>query len=207
MDSSRGLGGTSTIRPGLGNRLTDDATIVERCRQGDALAWEALVRRYQGRVFAVALNYLRDREEARDLAQDVFIKVYRSLDSFTGDGFLAWLLRLARNSSIDRLRRRKARPPASDVPADESISLPDSAPTPEEAWWSNSRKQLVHRALNRMSEQSREIIQLKEIQGLKLDEIATMLGVPIGTVKSRSSRARVELARRVVDLDPSYGTP
>jgi len=187
--------------------LNDVAAVVERCRQGDALAWEALVREFQGRVFVVALHYLRDSEEARDLAQEVFIKVYRSLDSFTGDGFLAWLLRLARNSSIDRLRRRKARPPASDVPADESISLPDSAPTPEEAWWSDSRKQLVHRAMNRMSEQSREIIQLKEIQGLKLDEIATMLGVPIGTVKSRSSRARVELARRVVDLDPSYGTP
>ncbi len=187
--------------------MTDDATIVERCRQGDALAWEALVRRYQGRVFAVAMNYLRDREEARDLAQDVFIKVYRSLDSFTGDGFLAWLLRLARNSSIDRLRRRKARPPASDVPADESISLPDSGLNPEESCWADSQKQLVHRAMNQMSEQNREIIQLKEIQGLKLDEIAAMLSLPLGTVKSRSSRARLELARKVVALDPSYGTP
>ena len=191
----------------MGDCLTDVAAVVERCRKGDALAWEALVREYQGRVFVVALHYLRDPEEARDLAQEVFIKVYRSLDSFSGEGFLAWLLRLARNSSIDRLRRRKARPPASDVPAEESVSLPDSGPTPEEAWWSDTRRQLVHRAMDRMSEQSREIIQLKEIQGLKLDEIATMLGLPIGTVKSRSSRARVELARRVVDLDPSYGTP
>ncbi len=187
--------------------MTNLAVIVERCRQGDALAWEALVREYQGRVFAVALHYLRSSEDARDLSQEVFIKVYRSLDTFTGEGFLAWLLRLARNSSIDRLRRRKARPPASDVPVEESTSLQDSGPTPEEAWWSDTRRQLVHRAMDRMSAQNREIIQLKEIQGLKIDEIATMLRLPIGTVKSRSSRARLELARRVVDLDPSYGTP
>ncbi len=186
--------------------MIDVAAIVERCRQGDALAWEALVREYQGRVFAVALHYLRDSEEARDLAQDVFIKVYRKIDTFTGEGFLAWLLRLTRNSSIDRLRRRKARPPASDVPVDERTSLPDPHPTPEDEWWSDTRRQLVHRAMNQLSEQNREIIQLKEIQGLKIDEIATTLGLPIGTVKSRSSRARLELAKRVVDLDPSYGT-
>ncbi len=187
--------------------MTDVAAIVERCRQGDALAWEALVREYQGRVFAVALHYLRSSEDARDLAQEVFIKVYRSLDTFTGEGFLAWLLRLARNACIDRLRRLKARPPASDVPVEDSTSLADPGPSPEDTWWSDTRRQLVHRAMNRMSEQNREIIQLKEIQGLKIDEIAAMLALPIGTVKSRSSRARLELARRVVDLDPSYGNP
>ena len=187
--------------------MTDVAAIVERCRQGDALAWEALVREYQGRVFAVALHYLRNTEEARDLAQEVFIKVYRSLDTFTGDGLAAWLLRLARNACIDRLRRQKARPPASDVPVEDGMPLADTGPSPEDAWWSDTRRQLVHRAMNKMSEQSREIIQLKEIQGLKIDEIAAMLALPVGTVKSRSSRARLELARRVVDLDPSYGTP
>jgi RNA polymerase sigma-70 factor (ECF subfamily) len=187
--------------------VAEVATIVERCRRGDALAWEALVRQYQARVYAVAVHYLRDADEARDLAQDVFVKVYRNLDSFTGEGFLPWVLRMARNSAIDRLRRRKARPPSSDLPVDESSNLPAPGPSPEDAWLSDARKRLVHRALGRMSEQNREMILLKEIQGMNLNEIAEMLGVPIGTVKSRSNRARLELARRVVELDPSYGAP
>ena len=180
--------------------------IVERCRQGDALAWEALVREYQGRVYAVALHYLREREEARDLAQDVFVKVYKNLRGFSGEGFLPWVLQLTRNASIDRLRRKKARPPAVDLPVEDGIALPDPGPNPEDSWWSDTRRQLVQRAMSQMTEQNREIIQLKEIQGLKMDEIATLLGLPLGTVKSRSSRARLELARRVVGLDPSYGT-
>jgi len=187
--------------------LEDLAPIVERCRRGDALAWEALVRRYQARVYGVAFHYLRDGEEARDLAQDVFIKVYRSLDSFTGDAFLPWVLRLARNAAIDRIRRKKARPPAEDVPVEESVSLADSGPSPEDSWLRDSKKRLVHRAMGHMSDQNREMILLKDIQGLNLQEIADLLGVPLGTVKSRSNRARTELARKVVELDPSYGTP
>jgi len=187
--------------------VPETAAMVERCRKGDALAWEALVRRFQARVFGIAFHYLRDAEEARDLAQEVFVKVYRNLHGFTGDGFLPWLLRLARNGAIDRLRRRKARPPATDIPADESVDLPAPGPSPEEAWFADTRKQLVYRALGRMSERNRELILLKEIQGLNLNEISEMLGVPVGTVKSRSNRARLELARRVVEIDPSYGTP
>lgn len=187
--------------------MADVATIVQRCRRGDALAWEALVRRYQSRVYAVAFHYMRDADEARDLAQDVFIKVYRNLNSFTGEGFLPWLLRLTRNGAIDRLRRKKARPPATDVPVEDGMQLPATGPSPEDAWVTDARKRLVYRALDRMSEQNREMILLKEIQGLNINEIADLLGVPVGTVKSRSSRARLELARRVVELDPSYGAP
>jgi RNA polymerase sigma-70 factor (ECF subfamily) len=180
--------------------------LIERCRQHDELAWEALVRRFQARVFGAALHYLRDAEEARDAAQEVFIRVYRGLGSFEGDAFLPWLLRLARNSCIDRIRRRKARPPAADLPIEEGVELSDGAPGPEQCAFSDSRRRLVHRALGRMSERSREIILLKEIQGLNFDEIAQLLDVPVGTVKSRSSRARVELARRVLALDPTLGS-
>ena len=187
--------------------MAEVTSLVERCRQGDPLAWEALVRQFQTRVYGVAYHYLRDPEEARDLAQDVFVKVYRRLDSFVGDAFLPWLLRMARNGAIDRLRRIKARPPASDVPIEESVELPAPGPTPETAWVTDTRKQLVHRALGRLSDKNREIILLKEIQGFHLEEIATMLDLSIGTVKSRSHRARLELAKQVVELDPTYGTP
>jgi RNA polymerase sigma-70 factor (ECF subfamily) len=184
----------------------EDATLVDRCRGGDALAWEALVRRYQGRIYSVAFHYLRDREEARDMAQEAFIRVYERLESFRGgDSFLPWMIRLTRNACIDRLRQRKARPPARDLPVEEGPALPDAGPGPEEEALEASRRRLLYRALDQVSEHHREMILLKDIQGLKLEEIARLLSLPLGTVKSRSMRARLELAERVRGLDPSFG--
>ena len=181
--------------------------LLDRCRQGDDLAWEALVRGYQGRVYGVAMHYVRNPEEARDLAQEVFVRVYRKLGTFRGhETFLAWLIRLTRNLCIDQLRRVKARPPAEDVVLDEGPEVADTRPTPEAATATESAKRLVHRALKRLSDPYREMILLKDIQGLRLDEIATMLDLPLGTVKSRSNRARIELARAVMEIDPSRGT-
>ena len=180
--------------------------LVERCRRGDGLAWEQLVRNCQGRAYGLAWHYLRNVEDARDVTQEAFVRVYRQLDAFEGGRFLAWLLRITRNLCIDQLRRRKARPPTEDLRADEHERAmpPDTAPDPEQAWLTDGRKRTVHAALARLSGANREMILLKEIQGLRLDEIASLLGLPLGTVKSRSSRARVELARQVVAVDPSY---
>ncbi|MCZ6508745.1 MAG: sigma-70 family RNA polymerase sigma factor [Acidobacteria bacterium] len=187
--------------------LLDLATLLERCRQGDDLAWETFVRRYQGRIFAVAFHYMRDREEARDTAQDIFVKLYQRLDSLReGDAFLPWLLRLARNSCIDRLRRLKVRTPPVAVPVEEAPQLPAAGPSPEQASLAGARVGLLYRALDQLSERNREMILLKDIQELKLNEISDLLALPLGTVKSRSSRARVELAKAVRALDPSYGT-
>ena len=110
---------------------TDLLVIVERCRQGDDLAWEQPVRRCQGRVYALACHYLGRFEDARDVAQEVFVRVYRQLDSCQGDGFMAWLLRTTRNHCIDQIRRRKARPPAEDLLVDDQWTMADTAPTPE----------------------------------------------------------------------------
>jgi RNA polymerase sigma-70 factor (ECF subfamily) len=187
--------------------LVDLPTLLERCRRGDDLAWEALVRRYQSRVYAMAYHYMRNAEEARDVAQDVFIRIYQRLATFEGgDTFLPWMLRLARNVCIDALRRRKSRPPASDWTIEESVQVASPSPTPEEASSTRSRQRLVYRALDRMSETDREILLLKEIQGLKVEEVSSLLGIPTGTVKSRCNRARIELATRIRRLDPSYGT-
>ncbi|MBW2278168.1 MAG: sigma-70 family RNA polymerase sigma factor [Deltaproteobacteria bacterium] len=179
---------------------------MNRCRQGDGLAWEALVRRFQSRVYAVSCHYMRDADEARDVAQDIFVRVYQRLDSYDGtSAFIAWLLRVSRNVCIDRLRRRSARPPAADVVLDAGVELAGDGPDPEVQAVRTARKALLYRALHSMSDKNREIILLKEIHGLKLEEISEMLDLPIGTVKSRSSRARVELATRVRALTPSYG--
>ena len=191
--------------PGGPGEPIDHAELLARCRRGDQLAWEALVRRNQARVYGLALHYVRDAEEARDLAQEVFVRIYTKLGSLPDDGiFLPWLLRLTRNICIDHLRRRKVRP----VPAARRVEEPgpdpvDPGPTPEQAWVAGDRRRLVHRALQRLSDVNREIIMLKEIQGLKLEEIAALLDLPLGTVKSRSNRARVELARAVIALSGS----
>ena len=184
----------------------DDATLVERCRQGDDLAWEALVRRWQGRVYGLAWHYLGNTEDARDAAQEAFVRVYRQLGSFDGDCFQAWLLRITRNLCLDQLRRRKTRPPLEELrAAEEGDAAPtDAAPSPEQAWLSGARRRVVHEALRRLNGPNREVILLKDIQGLKLGEVAGMLGLPIGTVKSRAHRARLELARQVIAIDPSY---
>lgn len=181
----------------------DDAGLLEQCRRGDGLAWETLVRTYQSSVIAVTRHYLRDLEEARDTAQDVFVRLYENLDSFSGgDTFKPWLLRMARNASIDRLRRIKARPPAHDVPVDDArLSSRDD---PEESAGRAARESLLRRAMARLGEQHREVVLLKEVQGLTLEEVAELLGLPLGTVKSRSSRARIELAQIIRALDPSF---
>jgi RNA polymerase sigma-70 factor (ECF subfamily) len=192
------------IRFGVG--VVDVTTLIARCRQGDALAWEALVRGYQGRILGLARHYLRDPEEARDVAQEIFIRVYERLDSFQGgERFVPWMLSLARNCCIDRLRRIKVRTPDHAVPVEDNPQIPSPGPTAEKEAQTGELHALLYSALDKMTETNREIILLKEIQGLKIEEIATMLSVPVGTVKSRSNRARNELARRIRILDPSYG--
>jgi RNA polymerase sigma-70 factor (ECF subfamily) len=142
-----------------------------------------------------------DREEARDLAQEIFLRVWRHLDACqSSERFEAWLLRIARNASLDALRRRKARPPRQDLPVESAHALADPAPGAAERWEDDARRRLLLRALDELSPINRELIILKEMQDLPLEEIAELLQVPLGTVKSRASRARLELARALREL-------
>jgi RNA polymerase sigma-70 factor (ECF subfamily) len=180
--------------------------LVRRCQSGDELAWESLVRRHQARVLAVAFHYVRSHEEARDVAQEVFVRIYRSLPRFqTTEAFLPWMIRVARSCSIDHLRRRKARPPAQDIAAEEAFDLRDDAALPDELSERASDRRLLDRALGRLSELHREILVLKEIQGLTLLEVARTLEIPVGTAKSRSNRARAELAREFLAIQGEEG--
>jgi RNA polymerase sigma-70 factor (ECF subfamily) len=179
--------------------------LLARCRGGDDLAWEALVRRYQGRIFALAYHYLGNREEAREAAQETFVRVYRKLDTFEGGSFVAWMVSIGRNCCIDRVRHLRARPALDGPPLDERLAAPDPTPGPEQATLAHERESLLYRALDRMSEINREMILLKDIQGLKQAEIAEALSLPLGTVKTRSHRARLELARCILELDPTFG--
>ena len=102
-------------------------TLLARCRAGDELAWEAFVRRFQGRVYALSYSYVGEREDARDLAQEIFVRLFETRDRWAdGDEFLPWLIHVARNRSVDFLRRRKVRRPAIAVHEDEGFQIPDN---------------------------------------------------------------------------------
>ena len=179
----------------------DDRTLIDRCRDGDELAWEALVTRYQARVCSVAFTYTGSEDDALDVAQEVFVRVWQRLATCREpERFAGWLLQIARNACLDHLRRRKVRPPAQDLPVEEMFGLADPADRPDAGLDRDDERHIVERALQQLSVINREAILLKDIQGLPLEEMAGLLDLPLGTVKSRCSRARLELARVVAGI-------
>jgi RNA polymerase sigma-70 factor, ECF subfamily len=178
--------------------------LVRGCQAGDEQAWEQLVRLQQGRVYSLALHYVGDREEARDLAQECFVRVFRQIDQLSEPrAFVGWVARIVRNAAIDRARRRKARPPAQDLAADELFDLADDSLDPAEQAERASESRMVWRALAELGAEHREIVTLKDIHGLEFEQIAQLLRVPIGTLKSRSHRARAALARQLIQISGS----
>ena len=157
-------------------------------------------------MFALAYSYVGDREDARDLAQEIFVRLYEARAQWlTGDEFLPWLFRVARNRSIDFLRRRKVRTPPATADEAAVAELADPAPGPEARALESDRRGLLHAALRGLSAINREIVVLRDVHGLSVQHVASVLGIPVGTVKSRASRARVELAERVMALARGRG--
>jgi len=185
---------------------SDLSTLADRCRAGDALAWEAFVRQMQGRLFALAYSYAGDREDARDLSQEIFVRLYEARGQWpAGDEFLPWLFKVARNRSVDFLRRRSVRRPASTADEGEVAHLPDLSPGAETRAIEADRRSLLRAALRGLSAINREIVVLRDVHGLSIQQVASILGIPLGTVKSRASRARVELTERVLALSRGRG--
>jgi RNA polymerase sigma-70 factor (ECF subfamily) len=181
-----------------------DDTLLARCRQGDATAFTRLVALHERMVFSLAARLLGDTEEARDISQDVFMQVYRTLPRFEGRSSLkTWIYRIVVNQCQNRRRwwRRRRRAlscPLEDLtPSDEAGIVRDRPETdgPHERI---ERRELVRRmqsALLRVSFEHRAVLLLREVEGLGCDEIASAIGVAPGTVKSRLSRAREALRR------------
>jgi RNA polymerase sigma-70 factor (ECF subfamily) len=174
---------------------------VERCRAGDELAWEAFVREFQRRVYSIASSYVHNVDDARDVAQDIFVRLYEKRRLWpAADIFVPWLIRTSRNVCVDHLRKVGARPAAAESSEELLAMLPSGDRDPESRWEAGSARDAVWRALRRLTSLNREIIVLRDIQGLSLEEVASVLKVPIGTIKSRSNRARLDLARKLADL-------
>jgi RNA polymerase sigma-70 factor, ECF subfamily len=179
---------------------TTDAELLPRCRGGDETAWRELVARHTRKVFGLAYRFTGRVDEAEDLTQEVFIKVYQTLDRYReSDGpFGAWLMAVARNHAIDHYRRgRQERLRRSDNPA-VLETMPARGEHPLRSLEREERARLVHRGLRALPADLRLPLILCDLQGLAYEEIAAELQIPLGTVKSRINRARLELAKRLL---------
>jgi len=182
--------------------------LLARCHAGDELAWEAFVRRFQGRIYSIAYSYSGNPDDARDLAQDIFVRLFSSRRQWAvAEAFVPWLVATSRNLAVDFLRRRRARTAATEVGLDAAAELTGASLDPEAQVTANRRRSLVWQALRRLTHISRETIILRDIQGLSLGEVATTLSIPIGTAKSRTSRARIELAQQVFAMSQPVDPP
>ena len=177
----------------------EEYAVVERVREGDIDAFEALVTAYQKTVYNLTLRYISSPEDAADLTQEAFLRAYRSLDSFRGDSrFSVWLYRLTTNICIDFLRSR-ARGSASSLTVEnedeeiEEIDVPDARFEPQKELERRELQRAVREGLESLSDDAREIVILRELEGLSYAEIGERLGLEAGTVKSRLFRARKAL--------------
>ena len=184
-----------------------DRQLVARCREGDPEAFARLVALHEGMVFNLAARLLGDREEARDVAQEVFLQVYRTLGRFEGRSSLrTWIYRIVVNQCHNRRRFWRRRRRDKEEPLDERTGasearLPGSgSASPFDEALRRERARRVQAALLALSFDHRAVLVLREVEGLGCEEIAKLLGVADGTVKSRLSRAREVLRRRLVDV-------
>ena len=179
-----------------------DDILIEKSKQGDLEAFDLLVYRYESRIYNMAFRFMGNHSDAGDLAQETFIRLYRSLSTFRGEsGFLTWLYRICANACRDELRRLKRQQSISweEISCGaETANRYSNEPLPEEHLERQELKDSLQECLNSLSEEHRLILVLREIQELSYDEIAHVLNCTMGTVKSRLSRARLALKEKVL---------
>lgn len=190
----------------VGNR---EAALIERCAAGDQSACAELVSGHERMVFQLALHLLGDRDEAMDLSQEVFFNVFRTIRNFRGQSALkTWIYRIVINQARNRQRFWRRRHRADQVSLDQHVAAHGDLPqpgddaSPDRAF---ARKQLAQRlwsALDELPFDQRSVVVLREVDGLSYDEIAFSLGVAVGTVKSRLTRARQTLRRQLQEVRP-----
>jgi RNA polymerase sigma-70 factor, ECF subfamily len=177
---------------------TDEKDLVARCRKGDDDAWRELVDRFGPKVYAISYHFTLKREDAEELSQEIFLKLFENLHRYDG-GFplVAWILSVSRNLCIDRYRRRKREKSFRFVSDEAVTTLLRSEDDPAGMAIKKERTQILFAALSEIPEDLAEILILRDLNGLAYDEIGTALELPEGTVKSRLFRARAEVARKI----------
>jgi len=180
--------------------------LVRRCIAGDASAWEDIVQRYHRRIYNICYRFAGTSDDAQDLTQEVFIKMYRTLNSYdvSKGAFMTWVTTVTRNLLVDHFRKSKhdrmtdsldTVPPEHEDAQPLSAQIADPSRSADDHVQSRETHEAVHHALQKLSPELREAVILRDLQDMDYKEIAGALKVPEGTVKSRINRGRAELAR------------
>ena len=194
---------------GLGESVEhDDIALVRRCQKGDALAFEQLVIKYRSKVFSMIYGMVQNEQDAWDLAQEGFVKAWRSIHRFKGQAsFYTWLYRIVTNVAIDSLRRKSFKKTAEfddEIAATQvepgSKTMPQPDPMPHQGLEREEIRHRIEHAINKLSPEHRTVIVMKEIEELQYSEIAEALGCSIGTVMSRLFYARKKLQTLLKDV-------
>ena len=180
--------------------------LIRRCVSGDAAAWEEIVQRYHRRIYNICYRFAGSSDDAQDLTQEVFIKMYRTLNSYDVErgAFMTWVTTMTRNLLVDHFRKHKQDRITDSLDAapsehEDAMPLSDKieykGPAPDSRVQSGEARSAVHEALQKLSPELREAVILRDLQDFSYSEVAAVLKVPEGTVKSRINRGRAELAR------------
>jgi len=180
--------------------------LVRRCVAGDPAAWQEIVHQYNRRIYNICYRFSGSADDAADLTQEVFIKIYRTLSTFDGTraAFMTWVTTVTRNLLVDNFRKGKydrltdsleGTPGGQEEGLTVGEQLEDQSAGPEERVQSHQAQKMVHEALLKLSPELREAVILRDLQDMDYKEIAQALKIPEGTVKSRINRGRTELAR------------
>ena len=178
----------------------DEPALIQTAQNGDLDSFNTLILHYQDRVFNTALRILGDEDLAADAAQEAFISAFRSINSFRGGSFKAWLMRTVTNACYDELRRQKRRPTTPLEPdtndgeeMDSPRWLADPGMTPAEKSEADELEHAIQHCLEALPTEFRTVVVMADLQGLDYTEVATAVSVPLGTIKSRLARARLRL--------------
>lgn len=183
-----------------------DEVLVRRVQSGDKKAFDSLVRKYQYKIVQLVNRYVKDPDESQDVAQEAFIKAYRALPSFRGESaFYTWLYRIAINTAKNHLSMRSRRPTDDEIEIEDAEQFESGGrlrnyETPEGLALTDEMALVIQSALEGLPEELRMAITLREFEGLSYDEIANVMGCPVGTVRSRIFRAREAIDKKLEPL-------
>ena len=186
----------------------DERNMIERASRGDAAAFNHLMAQHERRMYAVALRMCGNREDAQDCLQEAMLRVYRAIGGFKGQSsFSTWVYRITMNTCLDELRRKKNRQNTSlDNLLDMGWSPADESNAPEKQAMRSELRRNLNRAIQELPEEMRSAVVLRDIQGFSYDEIARMLEINVGTIKSRISRGREKLREKLKENAELFDT-